>query len=173
MLVTIQVAASTILLVIGRLLLQSYARLVRTPLGFDAGRVMTMQISLPALRYPSESSRRIFYDRVLPAIRHIPGVTDASACTLLPFGYGETVQPFQIVGQPKTTAPQFADLNNVLPGFFHTLRIPLISGRYLDERDRPGSEPAVLIDQNLARQYFAHRNPLDSKSSFRQDTAFP
>ena len=121
---------------------------------------MTMQISLPALRYPSESSRRIFYDTVRNEIRRVPGVTGASACTLLPFGYGETAQSFQIVGQPGTAAPPFADVNKVLPGFFHTLRIPLLAGRYLDERDRPGSEPAILIDQNLARQYFPGKNPL-------------
>jgi len=159
-LVTVQVAASTILLAMGGLLLRSYAELLQTPLGFDAERVTTMQISLPALRYPSEASRRIFYDTVRKEIRRIPGVTDASACTLLPFGYGETVQPFQIAGQLRTTAPQFADVNKVLPGFFHTLRIPLFAGRYLDERDRPGSEPVALIDQNLARRYFPGKNPL-------------
>ena len=159
-LVTVQVAASTVLLAMGGLLLHSYAQLLQTPLGFDAERVMTMQISLPALRYPSESSRRIFYDTVRNEIRRVPGVTDASACTLLPFGYGESVQPFQIAGQPRTAAPQFADVNSVLPGFFHTLRIPLLAGRYLDERDRQGSEPAILIDRNLARQYFAGKNPL-------------
>lgn len=171
-LVTVPVAASTVLLAMGGLLLHSYAQLLQTPLGFEAERVMTMQISLPALRYPSESSRRIFYDTVRNEIRRVPGVTDASACTLLPFGYGESVQPFRIAGQPGSAAPQFADVNSVLPGFFHTLRIPLLAGRYLDERDRQGSEPAILIDRNLARQYFAGKNPLDSKSSFRRDTAF-
>lgn len=160
MLVTMQVAASTVLLVVGGLLLESYVRLVQTPLGFDAERVTTMQISLPALRYPSESSRRLLYDTVLREVRRIPNVTDASACTLLPFGYGESVQPFRIAGQPGTTAPQFADVNRVLPDFFHTLRIPLLAGRYLDERDRLGSEPAALIDQNLARHYFAGKNPV-------------
>lgn len=159
-LVTMQVAASTVLLAVGGLLLESYVRLIQTPLGFDAERVTTMQISLPALRYPSESSRRIFYDTVLQEVRRIPNVTDASACTLVPFGYGETVQLFRIAGQPRTTAPQFADVNRVLPEFFHTLRIPLLAGRYLDERDRAGGEPAALIDQNLARHYFAEKNPV-------------
>jgi predicted permease len=159
-LVTVQVAASTVLLAMGGLLLHSYAHLLQTPLGFDAERVMTMQISLPALKYPSESSRRIFYNTLRNEIRRVPGVTGASACTLLPFGYGETAQAFQIAGQPGTAALPFADVNKVLPGFFHTLRIPLLAGRYLDERDRPGSEPAILIDQNLARQYFPGKNPL-------------
>ena len=159
-LVITQVAASTVLLAVGGLLLESYIRLLQAPLGFEAQRVATMQISLPPLRYQSESSRRIFYDRVLEKIRHTPGVTSASACMILPFGYGETAQPFRIAGQPATSAPQFADVNRVLPEFFHTLRIPLVAGRFLDARDRPGSEPAVLIDQRLARQYFADRNPV-------------
>jgi predicted permease len=159
-LVISQVAASTVLLAVGGLLLESYIRLLQEPLGFEAERVATMQISLPALRYQSESSRRIFYDRVLEKIRHTPGVTSASACTLLPFGYGESVQPFRIAGQPATSAPQFANVNRILPEFFHTLRIPLVAGRFLDARDRPGSEPAVLIDQRLARQYFPDGNPV-------------
>ncbi|MGH9697082.1 MAG: FtsX-like permease family protein, partial [Bryobacteraceae bacterium] len=149
-----------VLLVVGGLLLESYVRLLDTPLGFNAERIMTMQISLPALRYPSEPSRRAFYASVLEAIRRMPGVTDASACTLLPFGYGETVQPFRIAGEPRTIAAHFANVNKILPGFFHTLRIPLIAGRYLDDRDRPGGEPAVLIDQNLARHDLAGKNPL-------------
>ncbi len=159
-LVAVQVAASTVLLALGGLLLHSYTQLLRVPLGFDADRVMTMQISLPPLRYPSAPSQRIFYESVLDRLARTPGVTDASACTLLPFGSGENVEPFQIVGKPGTKALQVADWNNVLPRFFQTLRIPLLAGRYLDKRDAPGTEPVVIIDRNMARKYFPGENPL-------------
>jgi len=158
--VMFQVAAATVLLSAGGLLLHSYTLLLQTPLGFDPGGVMTMYISLPPLRYPDAPSRRIFYESVLDRVRHIPNVTNASACTVLPFGYGENVEPFSIAGSPKRTGLQFADVNQVSLEFFQTLRIPLLAGRYFDHHDVPGSQPVVIIDETLAREYFLGRSAL-------------
>jgi predicted permease len=157
--VAVQVAVSMVLLVEGGLLLHSFVRLLEAPLGFDARNVMTMQISLPPARYSAESSRRNFYESVLEQVNRIPGVESASACTLLPFGYGENIQSFQVAGK-KTAANQFADVSSVLPDFFRTLRIPLLAGRYFGPADQPGSPPVTIIDQALARRYFGAENPL-------------
>lgn len=157
--VTVQVGVSMILLITGGLLLHSFVYLIQTPLGFDAHNVTTMQISLPPARYVSGSSRNNFYRAVLEQVNHIPGVESVSACTLLPFGYGENIQSFQIAGR-KTAANQFADVSNVLPHFFRTLRIPLLEGRYFGPADREGSQPVTIINQAFARRYFASENPL-------------
>jgi predicted permease len=157
--VMVQVAVSTVLLVLGGLLVHSFARLLDAPLGFDARNVMTMQISLPPARYTSGSSRSNFYRAVLERVNRIPGVESASACTLLPFGYGENIQSFQIAGK-KTEANRFADVSNVLPDFFRTLRIPLLEGRPFGPADREGSQPVTIINEAFARRYFASENPL-------------
>lgn len=157
--VIVQVSISTILLVIGGLLLQSFVRLLNTPLGFDARNVMTMQISLPPAHYTSGPSRTTFYRTVLEHVNRVPGVESASACTLLPFGYGENIQSFQIAGK-KTEANQFADASNVMPDSFRTLRIPLLEGRYFGAADREGSQPVTIVNQAFARHYFAFENSL-------------
>jgi len=160
MLVVVQVAASTALLLIGGLLLHTYIRLLQTPLGFNADRVMTMQISLPPLRYSNDSSRRVFYQSVLDRIRQAPGIRAASACSLLPFGYGENIEPFSVAGRDPGRAQQLATVNNILPDFFNTLRIPLLAGTYFDSDDNPGREPAVIVDQTLARRYFPDQSAI-------------
>ena len=170
-LVVIQIAASTALLAVGGLLLHSYARLLATPLGFDPNHVMTMQISLPPLHYASASSRRMFYQAVVDRIRRMPGISEASACTVLPFGYGENVQPFSVAGAPAGAAQQLAVVNSVLPHYFNTLRIPLLAGRYLDRDDAPGREYAAVIDRNLADRYFPAQNAVGRQLQMGQRRA--
>ena len=91
-LIIAQVGIATTLLVSGGLLLRSFLRLLEAPLGFNPRNVLTMEISLPPLRYATSESQARFFDRVLQRTRQIPGVESASACSLLPFGYGENVQ---------------------------------------------------------------------------------
>lgn len=159
-LVVLQVAASTAMLIVGGLLLHTYARLLQTPLGFQPDHVMTMTISLPPLRYASDSSRRTFYQSVLDRIRHIPGVTEASACSVLPFGYGENMEPFALADQPAGSAQQLASVNTVMPRFFQTLQIPLVAGRYFDSEDTPDHPGVVIINQYLASRHFRHKNAI-------------
>ncbi len=157
-LVIVQVAASTALLIAGSLLIHTYARLLQTPLGFEPDHVMTMQISLPPLRYASDSSQRTFYRSILDRIRHVPGISDASACSVLPFGYGENMEPFALADQAAGSAQQLASVNNVMRHFFETLRIPLLAGRYFNSADTPNHPGVVIINRYLADRYFGHKH---------------
>jgi len=154
-LIVAQVALATTLLLCGGLLVQSLIRLLNVPLGFDPKNILSMEIALPNSRYTTPEARGRFLKDLLEQAARIPGVENVSGCSLLPFGYGENVNTFEILGRPKPPAPSFALINNVLPGYFETLRIPLLRGRYLTTQDRPGSEPVALIDETLARQSFA------------------
>jgi putative ABC transport system permease protein len=167
-----QVAMATTLLISGGLLIRSLIGLLKTPPGFDARNVLTMQISLPRTRYRTDESRAQFYAAVLERVREIPGVTAASACTLLPFGYGEDANTFEIVGRPKPRVEPYANLNNVLPDFLRTMRVPLVRGRWLTPQDRAGSQPVALIDQTLARRYFAGEDPVGQQIRMPWDKPF-
>jgi putative ABC transport system permease protein len=135
-------------------------RLLETPLGFDARNVLTLTISLPPLRYPEPESRARFFAAMLEQTSAIPGVDAASACTLLPFGYGENVNTFEIVGQAKPARAPYADLSMVSRGYFETMRIPLLRGRVFAQQDRPGSEWLIIIDEGFARRFFAGEDPI-------------
>lgn len=151
-----QVGVATALLVTGGFLIHSLMRLLQTPLGFDAHNVLTMNVSLPPLRYTSPESRAGFYGALLQQTAALPGVQGASACTLLPFGYGENVNAFEIVGQPKPPVAPFADLNTVSAGYFETMRIPLLGGRLFTKENRQ----EALIDEAFARGFFADQDPV-------------
>jgi putative ABC transport system permease protein len=154
-----QIAVATALLVCGGLLVQSLMRLLQTPLGFDPRAVLTMNISLPPLRYASPESRERFFTGVLEQTAALPGVQGAGACTLLPFGYGESVNSFEIVGEPKQPVAPLADLNTVSSEYFQVMRIPLIRGRVFTPQDSGGAL-LTLIDETFARRFFAGHDPI-------------
>jgi putative ABC transport system permease protein len=159
-LIVAQVAAATVMLVAGGLFTRSLISLLQVPLGFDAHNVTTIQISLPPGRYKDPSQRKHFWEAALGQIRALPGVTSVSSCTLLPFGYGENINVFSIEGKPKPKVEPFADINYVLPDYFATMRISLLSGRYLNAQDSEKPSPVVVIDDTLARNFFPGENPV-------------
>jgi predicted permease len=159
-LIVIQVGIATTLLLCGGLLIRSLIRLLDTPPGFDPRNVLTMQISLPPARYQTPESRAAFYGSVLDQIQHLPGVDSASACTLLPFGYGENFNTFEIPGKPKPAVDPYANLSQISPGFFETMKIPLVRGRGFLPSDRPNSELVTIIDDSMARTYFGTDDPI-------------
>ena len=162
-LIVAQMALATTLLLCGGLLVQSLLRLLNVPLGFDPNNVLSIQIALPKSRYTTPEARGRFLNALLDDAVRIPGVENVSGCSLLPFGYGENVNSFEIDGQPKPPVPAFVLINNVLPGYFETLRIPLLRGRYFVAQDQPGSEPVALIDDTLARQFFHDLDPVGQR----------
>ncbi len=167
-----QVAIATTLLIGGGLLIRSLFRILDTSPGFEARNVLTLQVSLPRARYPNNESRGRFYQALLERIARSPGVEDASACTQLPFGYGESVNTFEILGRPKPRVDPYAILNNVLPGFFQTMRIPLLTGRGLNGQDRAGAQPVTVIDDVMAKRFFPGKDPVGQQIKMAWDKPF-
>jgi predicted permease len=159
-LIVTQVATATVMLVAGGLFTRSLIALLRVPLGFDAHNVTTIQISLPRGRYKDPSQLKHFWEAALGQIRALPGVTSVSGCSLLPFGYGENINVFSIEGKPKPKVEPFADINYVVPDYFATMRISLLSGRYLNAQDSEKPSPVIVIDDTLARKFFPGENPV-------------
>jgi putative ABC transport system permease protein len=159
-LIIAQVGIATTLLICGALLVRSLIRILDSPPGFDPRNVLTLQLSLPPARYKTPESQAGFYNSVLDQIRRLPGVESASACTLLPFGYGENFNSFEVAGEPKPPVDQFANLNQVSLGFFETMKIPLVRGRAFQSSDRPNSELVTVIDQALASNYLSGEDPI-------------
>lgn len=159
-LILAQVAIATTLLLSGALFLRSFVRLMDTPLGFQAQNVLTFQIDQPRLRYPTPESRLRFFEQVAERAKRIPGVESIAGCSLLPFGYGENVTPFEIVGRPKSPVNPYADVNNVSPDYLNAMQIPLRRGRFFTNAELSRSEPIAVIDEALARRFFAGQDPI-------------
>jgi predicted permease len=155
-----QVGVATTLLLSGGLLLRSFLRLIEAPLGFNPRGVLTMEIDLPPLRYPTPESRVGFFERVLQRTKQIPGVESASGCSLLPFGYGENVSTFEIAGRPKPGVNWYANINYVSADYLKTMEIPLLRGRFFNGEETVGAQSIAVIDETLAKRYFAGENPI-------------
>jgi predicted permease len=159
-LIVAQVGIATTLLLSGGLLLRSFLRLLETPLGFNPHDVLTMQIELPPQRYPTLESKTRFFEQVADRTKQIPGVASVSGCSLLPFGYGENVTPFEIVGRPKPRVNWYANINNVSPDYLKTMEIPLLRGRFFTPEELRNPQPVGAIDETLARRFFPGENPV-------------
>ncbi|HTQ81056.1 MAG TPA: FtsX-like permease family protein, partial [Thermoanaerobaculia bacterium] len=149
------------------LLARSYATLVHRPPGFTGERTLTFQVTLPLRRYPEEHQATVFYKELLRRIEALPGVLSAGATWGLPLSgiYGET--DFAIVGQPGDLhVANEALLQPVSEHYFQTLGIPLLKGRFFDSRDAETGERTVIINEALARRYFANANPVGQQVSF-------
>jgi predicted permease len=153
-LVVCQIALLSLLLVAAGLLTRTLANLQSVPLGFNPGGVLLFQVNAPQAGYPA-SRVAAFYDHLRRRFTEIPGVRAAtlSHSSLIRAGraHGITVDGVPAVGT------RFLQTG---PGFFSAMEIPILQGREIDERDRAGSLPVVVVSELFARTYFANQNPL-------------
>jgi len=151
LLVMSEVALSLVLLVGAGLLVRSLAALRAVNPGFDVQHVLTARITLPETVYPDEASVRSFFERVFDKFETLPGATAAGAATapLL------TLFNQRLFTVKDPSAPSALAVNaTVLGNYFQTVGIRLRRGRLFDSRDRRGSEPVLVINETMARQYF-------------------
>jgi predicted permease len=161
-LVVCEAALAVVLLAGAGLFLRSLTRLQDVRPGFEPRGVMTATLSLPPAQYKEPEKQIVFYRSVLERLSGVRGVTAAAAGIPLPFSGNNGSASFNIEGRtagPGDPGPH-GDVRYVTPGYFEAMGIPLKSGRYFGSEDRRGTEPVVVIDENLARQYWPNENPI-------------
>ncbi len=161
-LATAQVTIAFVLLIGAGLLLASFRAVLNLDPGFDPSNVVTTAISLPTKVYKDDASVRIFLDRALAAVRELPAVEQAGVTTQLPFGgdhsdsviiaEGYVMKPGESLISPTQSL--------VSAGYFQAMRIPLVAGRYFDARDTAESPKTVIVDEMLAKKFWAGRDPI-------------
>lgn len=157
-----EIALSLVLLVAAGLLLKSFGQLRGVNPGFDANHVLAVRLSLPAARYANAATVKTFYDKIAPRVARLPGVEGVSAASALPLSGLIARTTFNIAGRAAVSSSEqpFAQHRWVGPGFFETMKIPIVRGRDLTDSDNDHAPGAIIIDQALQRQYFAGADPL-------------
>ncbi|HTC32995.1 MAG TPA: ABC transporter permease, partial [Bryobacteraceae bacterium] len=124
LLVVGQVALSLLLLIGAGLLLRSFGRLVAVDPGFDAHNVLTMNISLPTVKYAKPAQQTAFFDELLRRVSVLPGVRNAAISAALPLSW-KRITPVLPEGQPNVPLAQrpFVDIEAVSPEWFRTMRV--------------------------------------------------
>src|SRR5581483_9118630 len=135
-LVMAEVALALVLLICAGLLIQSFARLGRVPIGVRSERLLTARISLPETAYPKNENIITFFNQLLERVRTLPGVESASAILPLPLTGSNMVTSFDNADHPLPEGQQpGAPVRVIDMDYFKTMGIPVRKGRVFDDRD--------------------------------------
>jgi predicted permease len=174
-LVISEVALSLVLLAGAGLLLRSFWHVLEVRPGFNPNHLTTVQIWIPISNNPAndpysvEEKRADFLLEVSRRVSMLPGVEhySISGNDTLPMNSGRNYSPFSIQGRAtESERGPIADIAVVDSQYFRTMEVPLIVGRNFTDSDTYKTEPVAVIDQTLARRYWAGENPLGQELKF-------
>jgi predicted permease len=170
-LVGTEIGLAFVLLAGAGLLLASFRRLLAVDPGFTSKGVVTASTNAPQSRYRGDAELRILMSRALDSIRRLPGVTAAGATTSIPFS--ENYNSIVILAEGHIMKPGESVVSpyrfSVTPGYFETMNIALIRGRYFEERDNESAPPVVIVDERLARHFWPNRDPIGQRMYYPQN----
>jgi predicted permease len=150
-----EVALTFVLLIGAGLLLRSFAALSRVDPGFQPRGVLTMNTSLSFPKLIGARRYAAFYERFLEALARIPGVTAAGSSSNLPWTGANDNAIFGIEGRPRpANASMHAHYQFVSPDYLRAIGVPLLAGRWLTAADHFDAPKVVLVNRNLALQYW-------------------
>lgn len=174
LLVALQVALTLVLLVGAGLLLRSFVQLVSLDPGFDRQNVLTFKVARPFAENTLGDERLQYYDSLLQEIARIPGVERVAATTTLPFGDSNINVGFSRLPPQESSEERLSPrYSAVTAGYFRTLGIPLLEGRYLQPQDRRGAAGAVVINQAFAERVWPGSSPLGRRLQIGADFGQP
>lgn len=162
LLVVAEVALGVVLLVGAGLFVRTFLYLDTLPAGFDPTNVVAISASLEDARYEKTENVEPMFARSLERLRSLPGVDSAAISLGLPY---ERILNMgaRIVNGATRSDFVFSTATYVTPGYFETLRLPLIGGRTFRDGDIKTAAPVVVINEAFARRYFKDRDPIGQR----------
>jgi putative ABC transport system permease protein len=169
-LVVVQVALAMVLLTGAGLMVQSFMRLQQVDLGFDGRDVLTMQMTLAGQSYQEPAAAVTFFDRLTERVQGLPGVDNASMVSGLFLSATPASTNFNIEGRPVFTPAESIEvpLDSVTPGYFDTMRVPVVRGREFNQGDTADSTPVVIINATMARRFWPDEDPIGRRITYGQ-----
>ena len=151
-LVIVQLSLSLALLASAGLLTRSLMALQRVDPGFDGSNLLTAQFRLPVAKYDSPEKIWAMFDRTVAELRSIPGVESAALVRASPLSQNGESYSITVDGKPAVKAgdaPQML-VNSVTPGYFTTMRIPILRGHDIAPTDRIGTPGVIVVNKSFA-----------------------
>jgi predicted permease len=164
-LVVTEVALSLVLLIGAGLLIRSFMRVQQVEPGFSPHNILSMRLSVGGTAYEKMPKRLVFYEQLWDRIRQLPGVESAGGVSVLPLSGSLSWGSISIEGYVPEAGQSMiqADRRFATVGYFETMKIPLIAGRFFSEQDTPDSLKVAIVDENLARSYWPGDDPLGKR----------
>ena len=169
--VVAEVALALVLLVGAGLLLKSFQKLQQVNPGFKPEHLLTMQISLPSTKYKDQTQIDSFFQQVLEKVKALPGIEAAGVCTSVPLSGFNSSGSFNIEGRTVGPGEMSPWGNRWFAGatYFQTMEIPLIKGRYFDDRDVRNAPQVAIIDETMERKFWPDGDSIGKRIGFQRD----
>lgn len=164
-LVSAEVALALVLTLGAGLLFRSFLALNAVDLGYHTEGRLVLTASIPAKTEAQHLQAGATFERILSALRELPGVSAAAGVMGLPSSTYGSNGLYAVEGMHEFTSGQYdklpqAGFRLASPGYFATMGVPLIAGRDFNERDLYEAEPVAIVSATLVRQVFQGQNPL-------------
>jgi putative ABC transport system permease protein len=158
-----EVALALVLLTGAGLMVRSFVRLSSIDPGFDPQHLLTERVMLPLDKYPNPAQWTTFFQSVLERVGGLPGVESVAAAEPPPLTSAYLQAGVEVEGRPGW---QYSDECIITPSYFHTLRMPLISGRDFTRDDAGSASRAVIVSEIFARRFFGNKDPVGRRIRF-------
>ena len=161
-LVVLEVALAVLLLVGGGLLFKSFERLSQVSPGFTTDHLLIGRIVRSPVTYHDPNVRLDFYDQLFEQVSGLPGVRAVGGVSFLPVTGTGSALHFNIQGRPPGSPREYtiASYRVASAGYLKALGVRLIKGRWIEDRDREGAPPVVVVNSAFAKTYFPNQSPL-------------
>ena len=168
LLVVAEVALSLVLLVGSGLLIRSFVILLNTDFGFNPDNAVATRIILPEARYTHPEQIVSFYQELTQLVADSPGVAAVGAVDNLSMLTGWPTDYVQIVGRPSVprSAQSTVGVLVATPGYFAAIGTPLRAGRLFTAQDDANAPRVALVNEALARRYFAGGSAIGQRLTF-------
>lgn len=167
LLVLAETALALLVMIGAGLVLKNLQHLESVPPGFEPRRVLTASVSLPAVKYPDEAVDG-FYLQLMPRLAALPGVEAVGAVSLLPLAGKDYSGSFSVEGAAVADDQQTNEASRraVSHDYFRAMGIPQLAGRTFTVHDTAKSEGVVIVDADIARQFWPQGSAIGRRLKF-------
>ncbi|HEX7832900.1 MAG TPA: ABC transporter permease, partial [Thermoanaerobaculia bacterium] len=156
-LAAVQLAVAVVLLVGAALMIRSFLTVANIDAGFSRDRVLTAHLPLPSPAYADAAKRKQFFTNVVERLRKAPGVEAAGAVLIRPleielgWDWVHTVEGQGVAEQENNP---MANLVSITPGYLEAMGVPLLRGRYFDDRDTDKAPLVMIVGKSFAMRHW-------------------
>lgn len=163
-----QVAFSFVLLIGAGLMMRSLVKLLQVNPGFSTENVLAARVALNFTKYNTPDLSRAFFRTLQEKLEGQPGIVSVGITSNYPMMPGAQPGNQRVLLEGQTAADpdiRTADPRVASPGYFRTIGMPLVSGRWFTPQDQPDSPPVAIVNQAFAQKFFPGEDAVGKRIS--------
>ena len=152
-------------------MMRTFVALQTVDLGFNPHNILVARLPFPKGQYKTAAEKQRFFSQLLPKLKALPGVVDATETSTLP-PYGGIPTDLEITG--KTHSDRWEAIYQLVSeGYFHTLGARLLQGRLLEESEVAGARKVAVVNQTLVTKWFGKEDPIGRQITIKHLSTIP